>query len=114
MPLAEFHRSFSGIAISIKSGKDFETGGRSARPIVQLLRLALVYRVQLVFVLLIGALIAIPGFIVPNFMGIFVDDVVMGWQKDWLSPLVVALIVAILIQKQAGRQFTERFQMVVR
>lgn len=98
VPLSEFKRSFSAIVISIEPGKDFEAGGRPPRPIVRLLRQAMAYRVQLVFVLLIGVLIAIPGFIIPSFTGVFVDDVLLGRQEGWLEPLAVALSAAILAQ----------------
>lgn len=98
VPLAEFETSFSGVSILIEPGPDFKTGGRPASPIVQLLRQAMEYRTQLVFVLLIGVLIAIPGFTIPNITGLFVDDVLLQRQKNWLAPLAVALIVAILAQ----------------
>ncbi len=95
VPLSEFQRSFSGIVISIEPDKDFETGGRPPRPIVQLLRQAMDYRVQLAIVLFIGLLIAVPGFVIPSFTGVFVDDVLLGGQQQWLRPLAFALIVAI-------------------
>ncbi len=48
--------------------------------------------------MLIGVLIAISGFIIPSFTGVFVDDVLLGRQEGWLEPLAVALSAAILAQ----------------
>ena len=96
--LSEFRDSFSGIVITIEPGESFEPGGKPDRPVVQLLRQAGAYRLQLAFVLLLGSLLAVPGFVIPNFAGVFVDDVLLGHQREWLAPLVTALLLAVLAQ----------------
>ena len=53
---------------------------------------------QKIVPVLIGVLIAIPGFIILSFTGVFVDDVLLGRQEGWLEPLAVALSAAILAQ----------------
>ncbi len=98
VPLSEFRDSFSGIVITIEPGEDFKPGGRPDRPVVQLLRQAGEYRLQLAFVLVLGSLVAIPGFVIPNFAGVFVDNVLLGHQREWLAPLVIALLLAVLAQ----------------
>jgi len=96
VPLSEFEKSFTGIVLSVEPGENFEHGGKPPRPMVQLLRQAAAFRVQLFFVLLIGFLIAIPGFAVPNFAGIFVDGILLENQRSWFRPLVAAIAASVI------------------
>ncbi|WP_170400862.1 NHLP family bacteriocin export ABC transporter peptidase/permease/ATPase subunit [Ruegeria arenilitoris] len=95
---SDFEKSYSGIALYIEPGEGFKTGGKRPQPIRQLLGLSLNYRLQMMFILLIGLLLVIPGYAVPNFAGIFVDDVLLGQQDSWLRPLIFALVLAAIFQ----------------
>ncbi|MEM1360804.1 MAG: NHLP family bacteriocin export ABC transporter peptidase/permease/ATPase subunit [Pseudomonadota bacterium] len=95
---SEFQESYSGIMITIQPGEQFEAGGTPKRPVMQLIQMATAYRPQLYFVLILGCLLAVPGFVIPAFMGVFVNDILISHQQDWLGPLIAVLIAAILIQ----------------
>lgn len=98
VPISEFKKSFSGIVLSVEPGNDFVPGGTPDQPIVQIFQQMMEYRAQLGFVLLLGLLLVLPGFTIPNFAGVFVDHVVLQDKQSWLRPLIAGLLVAILFQ----------------
>ncbi len=98
VPFSEFEKSFSGVALAIEPGDGFERGGKRSKPIAEILHQAADYRVQLAFVILIGILIVLPSFTIPNFAGVFVENILLDGQKRWLRPLILALLLAISFQ----------------
>lgn len=95
---SEFEERYSDVVISVSPGPAFRPGGKPERPLRRLLQQGLAYRAQMVFVLLVGVLIAFPTFIVPNIAGAFVDEVLIGGQASWLRGLIATLIAITLCQ----------------
>lgn len=95
---SEFEAMYSGVVLVIKPGPKFEPAGRASRPLVQLLHLAMDYRREIIFVLVLGLLLTLPSFILPSFVRIFIDDVMLRGQEGWLVPLCFAVVLAIVVQ----------------
>lgn len=95
--LAEFSESFTGVVLLLKPGDSFQKGGHKPS-----LGLALWSRLKgstipLSFCLLVGLLLVLPGLAVPAFSQIFVDQILIHHQEDWLQPLLLAMALTALL-----------------
>ncbi len=55
-------------------------------------------RTGLPFALLCAFFLVIPGLIAPAFTRIFIDDYLIGTEKDWLRPLLLGMVITIVVQ----------------
>lgn len=94
----EFSDSFTGLTLIFQKTAAFRTGG--ARP--GLLR-ALWQRCggageDLLFLLLAGLALVVPGLIIPTFAKIFVDDVLVAGNEGWVRPLLLGMGLTALLR----------------
>jgi NHLM bacteriocin system ABC transporter peptidase/ATP-binding protein len=90
----ELDQAFTGVALTFTPGPDFRRGGER-RGLMAALgpRLASAWG-GVVFVVLAGLLLVVPGLVVPSFTRVFVDDVLVKGMTDWVRPLLGAMIAA--------------------
>ena len=89
-----FDRAFTGVALELKPSGSLR---RKAPPPGVLRRLwpwISGFRSSLVFSLLAGLLLAVPGIAAPGLLGLFVDAVLRGGQHDWSAALIGAMTAA--------------------
>lgn len=101
--LAEFDQSYTGVVLALQPGPDFQRGGHKRS-----LPLALYSRLQhsrttLLFCLLAGLLLTLPRLAVPAFTQVFIDEVLVQNQLDWLRPLVLGMLLTALLQGVLAR-----------
>lgn len=92
----EFDQSFTGVTLVFEPGPDFVRSGqrRSLRAALQP-RLAGLNN-ALLFVLLAGLALVVPGFVTPTLIRVFVDDYLMRGNASWAWALVWGLALAAL------------------
>ncbi|MCU0525599.1 MAG: NHLP family bacteriocin export ABC transporter peptidase/permease/ATPase subunit [Elainella sp. Prado103] len=95
--LTEFSESFTGVVLTFEPGADFQTGGQKPN-----IRLALWQRLRgslgsLIFCVLVGLLLVLPGLAMPTFSQVFVDQVLIQNREDWLRPLIFAMLFTALL-----------------
>jgi ATP-binding cassette subfamily C protein len=95
---AEFDRAFTGVVLVCEPGPEFKPGGRPPSMVSALRRRLAGSEDGLWFLIFITAALVLPGLVVPTFTKIFVDNVLIGAMHDWVRPLVLGMIVALLIQ----------------
>lgn len=96
--MEEFEAGLTGVVLAFEPGAEFERGGRpmsAARLLWQRLRSS---RDGMLYVLLATLALVIPGLALPVFTRIFIDDVLIGRQEDWLAPLVVGMGLVLLLR----------------
>lgn len=94
----EFDRSFTGIVLVIKPGKDFQPGGRPASVLSFVRKRMKNAWAALLFTLLIGLLTAFVGLVSPVFSQIFMDDILSGRNPDWFKPFIWMLSILVAFQ----------------
>ncbi|MBF0120981.1 MAG: NHLP family bacteriocin export ABC transporter peptidase/permease/ATPase subunit [Desulfobacterales bacterium] len=109
----EFDQSFTGVVLTFTVGPDFKKGGKKSSMISSLASRLKGSKTVLMYVLLAGLFLVIPGIIIPSFSTIFIDDILVSKMTGRLKPLlvgmgVVALIRAILTWLQS--QYLLRFE----
>jgi NHLM bacteriocin system ABC transporter peptidase/ATP-binding protein len=93
----ELDQAFTGVVLTFSPGPSFERRGEPPRLIPALKSRLAGTRAALLFVLLAGLALAIPGMVVPVFSKVFLDGVLLEGHRDWLPPLLLAMGLAALL-----------------
>ncbi len=96
--LEEFDQAYTGIVLVIEPGPDFKPGG-SKPSIILALRSRLQYSTgAILYAVLAGFLLVLPGLAVPVFTQVFVDNILVQGQQDWLFPLLIGMLFTAVLQ----------------
>lgn len=90
--LEEFSDAFTGVVLVFEPSPEFKQGGRKPS-----LFLALYSRLRgslwsLIYCVLAGFLLVLPGLAMPTFSQVFVDQILIQGREDWLRPLLFAML----------------------
>ncbi|MFP5289358.1 MAG: NHLP family bacteriocin export ABC transporter peptidase/permease/ATPase subunit [Thermoanaerobaculia bacterium] len=92
----ELDQAFTGVVLTFKPGSGFQRQGEPPRLLPALRRRLAGSQAGLLFVLLAGLALVIPGLAVPVFSKVFVDSVLLEGRQDWLRPLLLAMSLTAL------------------
>jgi NHLM bacteriocin system ABC transporter peptidase/ATP-binding protein len=88
----ELDQSFTGVVLTFEPGPEFRKGGEKPSVTKALTRRLKGSKSPLLFVLLAGLLLVIPGLAVPTYSKIFIDDVLVGERGHIIiRPLLLAM-----------------------
>lgn len=94
----EFNESYTGVTLCFTPGPDFKRGGANPSVLAFLLNRLKGHKTAFLYSLICALLLVIPGLVVPAFSRIFVDDFLVGTEKLWIRPLLVAMGLALVLQ----------------
>lgn len=94
----EFDQSFTGVVLVIEPGPEFRKSGESPGVLQALLRRARGFETALLFVFLVGLALVVPGIVLPAFLRIFVDYVLLGGNDGWLGALLAGMLLALSLR----------------
>jgi NHLM bacteriocin system ABC transporter peptidase/ATP-binding protein len=94
----EFGESYSGIAITFEPTSGFRPGGKPFSFTGAISKRLPGMERALTFIVLATLLLVIPGLVVPSFLRIFIDYVLVKGATDWLIPLLVGMLLTALLQ----------------
>ncbi|MCD4685730.1 MAG: NHLP family bacteriocin export ABC transporter peptidase/permease/ATPase, partial [Anaerolineae bacterium] len=92
----EFNQNFTGIALVMEPSEEFEKSGQPFRLVDALRQRLIGSEWGLIYVLLASLFLVLPGLVVPIFLRIFVDDILVTG-REWLSALLIGMGVATTI-----------------
>jgi NHLM bacteriocin system ABC transporter peptidase/ATP-binding protein len=93
----ELDQAFTGVALTFAPGRGFERGGEAPSLVKSLRsRLGSSY-LGLLFVLLTGLALLVPGLVVPTFVQTFVDGVLVQGMQEWVRPLLLAMVATAIV-----------------
>ena len=87
----EFSQSFTGIVLSFVPTPEFQKDKKNPSLISAFKKRLKGSETPLLYVILVGLAMVIPGFAVPVFARIFVDDILLGGRTSWVIPLVLGM-----------------------
>jgi len=93
----ELDQAFTGVVLTFSPGPDFVKRGDPPRLVPALMSRLTGTKAALVFVLLAGLALVLPGMVVPVFSKVFLDSVLLGGHREWLPPLLLAMGAAALL-----------------
>lgn len=94
----EFDERFTGVVLVMEPGADFEKGGRKPSVILGLIERLRGSVGAILYCILAGFLLVLPGLGIPAFSQVFVDDVLVENRSEWLRPLILGIILTTLFQ----------------
>jgi len=94
----EFDESFTGVVLVFEKTPAFERGGHKPDLFHALVRRLRGSEGALLYAVLAGLGLVVPGLVIPTFTRIFVDDVLIGGLNGWLKPLLVGMAVAAVLR----------------
>ena len=98
----EFDQSFTGVVLTLEPGPDFKKGGHK-RSLLRALRSRLAGSEKgLAYVTLAGLGLVVPGLIIPTFLQVFVDEVLIRGRKQWVGPLLIGMALTTLFRAGLG------------
>lgn len=97
VPMDVFDKSFTGIALIFRPSKDFRPEGKPKSIIAFLVKRLQGAVLPLVFILVLGIMMAILELIKPVFYKIFVDNILIGNAPDWMQPMVAGMLFVLIL-----------------
>lgn len=94
----ELDQSFTGVVLTFEPGPDFKKGGKRHSLFRALKKRLIGSGKALTYVILAGLFLVIPGLLIPTFLKIFVDNILVGRMTDWLKPLVIGMGLTALMR----------------
>ncbi|MDQ2963158.1 MAG: NHLP family bacteriocin export ABC transporter peptidase/permease/ATPase subunit [Pseudomonadota bacterium] len=94
----EFDQSFTGVVLTFEPTDEFTPGGQRPGILRGLARRLASYKSAFVFLLLVGLALVLPGLVIPAFARVFVDEILIGDQHQWLMPLIVGMTLTAFVR----------------
>lgn len=94
----DFGASYTGIVLTFRPGSEFKPGGHRPNVLQSLFERVKYDKHPLIFIILSGLLLILPGIIVPIFSKIFVDNILVDRLNYWLHPLLIFMIITAIVQ----------------
>jgi NHLM bacteriocin system ABC transporter peptidase/ATP-binding protein len=95
---AQFDRGFTGVVLTFEKGETFQPGGERPTLIETLRDRITSSRPALLYVLLAGLALALPGAATPIITKVFVDQVLVHGVRDWAALLLGGLGITALLR----------------
>ncbi|PRC92800.1 NHLP family bacteriocin export ABC transporter peptidase/permease/ATPase subunit [Solimicrobium silvestre] len=93
----EFDQSFTGIVLAFEKGPAFVPSGRPPNLFRSLRQRLGGTRQGLIYLILIGLSLVIPGLVIPIFSSVFIDRVLIGGLQSWLFPLLSGMLLTSVL-----------------
>jgi NHLM bacteriocin system ABC transporter peptidase/ATP-binding protein len=106
----EFDESFSGVVLVLEPGPEFRRGGSPPRFFDRVGARLRSSKAAIAFVALCGLALILPGFALPVFSRVFIDDYLIRGLDGWVKPLILGLVLTAVIR--AGLTWLQRYYLV--
>lgn len=94
----DFDEGFTGVVLEMTPGPDFEPGGDDPSVLKAIARRLQGAWVSLVFLILVGLLLVVPGLLVPVYTKIFIDEYLIGQHSAWVRPLLLGMALTAVVR----------------
>lgn len=94
----EFDESYTGVVLTFEPGPDFQPGGQAPRLVPALARRLTGSETALMYVVLVGLALVVPGLAAPLFVKVFVDQYLVAGLHSWLVPIILGLALTAFLQ----------------
>ncbi|SMC91858.1 NHLM bacteriocin system ABC transporter, peptidase/ATP-binding protein [Fulvimarina manganoxydans] len=92
-----FDEAFTGVMLEIEPGEAFQMDPAPPGVLKRLAPRAGLVRSSITLAVLISLTLVVPGLLVPGFSKIFIDEILIRGNSDWLRPLLAAMAVTAVV-----------------
>lgn len=96
--LQELDASYSGVVLTFKPGPEFRKGGTPPNMVPALRRRLTGSERALMFTVLCGLFLVVPGLVIPTFTRVFIDEYLVSGQAWMVRPLLLAMAATVVVQ----------------
>jgi NHLM bacteriocin system ABC transporter peptidase/ATP-binding protein len=94
----EFDKSFTGVVLTFATTSDFKPDGDAPSGIRSLQKRFVNTHKEIIFLVIAGVALVIPGMLIPIFTSIFIDDYLVGGMKSWLGPILLGMTITAMFR----------------
>ncbi|WP_340389045.1 NHLP family bacteriocin export ABC transporter peptidase/permease/ATPase subunit [Paenibacillus sp. FSL E2-0151] len=94
----ELDQSFTGVVLTMKPAEGYVPQGKTASLLSSLSSRIKGSEKALVYAIIAGLFLVLPGLVIPVFSKIFIDQVLLGHLNNWLFPLLVGMGITALLR----------------
>lgn len=94
----EFCQSFTGVTMTFTPTSEFRSDGKKDSLASALKKRLKGSETALLYVILLGLALVIPGVVLPAFVRIFVDDILLGGKESWVMPLLFGMCLTAIFR----------------
>ena len=95
--MEELDGSYSGVVLTFEPGPEFSKGGDKPSMMRALQKRLSDSKLALLYIMLCGLFLVMPGLVVPTFSRIFIDDYLIGNQEYVIKPLLWAMFLTTIV-----------------
>lgn len=96
--LEEFDQSFTGVVLTFERTDAFSPGGEAPSIIKSLKRRFVNVEMEILFLVITGLVLVVPGMVIPIYTSIFIDDFLVGGKQGWLIPILLGMTITALVR----------------
>ncbi|MGC8917589.1 MAG: NHLP family bacteriocin export ABC transporter peptidase/permease/ATPase subunit [Thermoanaerobaculum sp.] len=96
--LEELDASFSGVVLTFEKGPDFKPAGEKPSMLGAFRKRLEGSEQALLFVLLCGLFLVVPGLVIPTFSRVFIDDYLVGGRQSIVTPLLIGMLLTAALR----------------
>ena len=97
VPWSEFVTSYTGIALTVRPSAKFKPAGHRYNVFKAVARKLWKDKWGMMFLILLGLFMIVPGLASPVFSQVFLDDILTGKHRDWMPNLCVAMTLSFIV-----------------
>jgi NHLM bacteriocin system ABC transporter peptidase/ATP-binding protein len=94
----EFDRSYTGVAIAFEPAEGFVSESRTTAAFGSILKYLAVTRPAIAYAFGCGLALIVPGLLVPAFVRVFVDNVLLAGDRSFVPIVVIGILVTLALQ----------------
>lgn len=94
----ELDQSFSGVVLTMKPAEGYVPQGKTSSLLSSLANRIKGSEKALVYAIIAGLFLVLPGLVIPVFSKIFIDQVLLGHLNNWLYPLLIGMGITALLR----------------
>jgi NHLM bacteriocin system ABC transporter peptidase/ATP-binding protein len=96
--MAELDLAFTGVVLAMERSETFRKSGSKPRGLRLLLRELRNSKAAVALLVIVSFALVLPGIVVAGFSKIFVDDILVQRNTNWLVPLLIGMIVTAIFR----------------
>jgi NHLM bacteriocin system ABC transporter peptidase/ATP-binding protein len=96
--LEELDASFSGVVLTFEKGPDFREAGEKPSMWTAFRKRLGGSEEALLYIMLCGLFLVVPGLVIPTFSRVFIDDYLVGGRQSIITPLLVGMALTAFLR----------------